>query len=884
MLLWFLPFRNLRTRLIRTLLTTGGIIIGVGVILAIAITNESTLASVEAVFREASGNAHLVVNSASATDAGFAGASALAKVKQVSGVAQVIPSLDVQTLLAQDADKWQLHFGISSNITAGSNLHIFGIDPQLDPLARNYKIIQGRFLSPKDNRAALLVAEYAREHDLQVGQELRVLTPRGDASFKIVGLIGKEGPGRLNDGATVFVPLDTAQEIFERRDKLTQLDIVVTEKIAQDHNLLEKVRQALEAKLGKHFAVVYPAARGQVVTQLLSTYQSGLDFGSTIALFVGAFLIYNTFAMTVVERTREIGMLRALGMTRGQILMLILQEAALLGVAGSALGLILGLGLARVLIGGMTGVIGNQIGEIVIPPAGIATALAVGLVVTLVAAFVPAWNAAHISPIEALRVRAQADSQSWLVHRGWRLGLGLVVLALLNFYVIPFREEVFFDIGRLSIFVLLIGAALLVPAVVPFLRRALEPLMGALFGSEGALGAANISRARGRAALTVGALMVGISMVIAFGALGASFSQNLLEWVDNAIGADLYVRSPVGMDEDIERHLKAMEGIQAVTPVTYLQVKLGERLREPGKVEQLIYIVIDPASYPRVAHFQFADSSTDAQAALARLAAGDAVFISTTVADKYHLQPGQTIPLVTPRGTREFTIVGLIVDFTGQGYTVTAPRKDLIKYFGVRHVSSYLVRLSPQVKTCGATLYRNHTQQADCRSEADVRHEIETKFRARHLKTESSTAFRARILDLANQAFALMNVLSLIGLIVGALGVINTLMMNVLERTREIGGLRALGLTMRQTAKMILAEALMMGIIGGVFGLGFGYILSQVLLLGVNDLGGYRIAYIFPLPSFVAGVVLALVVSELVALYPAWRAARLGIVQAIQHE
>lgn len=877
-----LPLRNLRSRILRTLLTLSGILIGVAVILAIAIVNESTLASVESVFNEASGKAQLVVNAASAADAGF-DANALEKIRKLDEIAYAIPSLDQQTLRAQDVETWQVEFGVSGNLAQGNNLHVLGIEPDLDTKARTYKITQGRFITAKDNRAAVLVEDYAREHELKLGQELRVLTRNGDVAFEIVGMIAKEGPGRINDGGTAFVPLETVQDIFERGGELTQIDVVVREKFAQDQNAVERIRKTLETKLGKNFSVVYPATRGQVVTQLLSTYRTGLGFGSTIALFVGAFLIYNTFAMTVLERTREIGMLRALGMTRAQILALILQEAMLLGILGSALGLGAGVLLARGLVVSMTEVIGTQISEIVVPPSGIVSALIVGLVVTFFAALLPAWSATNISPIEALRVRARSEQRGWIVRRGWLLGMALVIFALLNVFVIPFRENVGSNIAQISIFILLSGAALLVPAVIPFFQRALTPILTALFGNEGALGAGNLSRAPGRTALTVGALMIGLAMVIGQGAMSVSFSKNLLDWVETALGADLYVRSPVGMNDEMARRLKTIQGVQEVTPVTYLPVKLGERLRDAstgsaGNVEQLIYIAIDPATYTRVANFQFS-GDTDADAALARLAQNDAVFIATTVADKYHLRVGQTIPLVTPRGSssdgHEFLIAGLIVDFTGQGFTVTGSRADLKKYFGVSEVNNYLVRLTPQVKSC---------HDADCRREEDVRNEIEMKFKSRHLQTESSSSFRARIMDLSNQAFSLLNILTLIGVIVAALGVINTLTMNVLERTREIGGLRALGLTMRQTAKMILAEALLVGIIGGAFGLLFGYVLSHVFLRGINELGGYRVSYIFPLNAFVSGIVIALVLSQLAALYPAWRAARVGIVEAIQHE
>ena len=849
----------------RTLLTIAGIVLGVAVVLAISITNESTLASIRRIFDEASGRANLVISNNSVLGDPFDG-SALTRAGKVPGVLQVAPSVSRKTLLASDADDWGLTFSVAGASSA-NDLLIFGVDPTLDQVVRDYELVAGNLLTDdRDAYVALLVQDYADDKGLTVGDDLTILVSDRAESFRIVGLIRKAGPGMQNNGAVAIVPIGTAQAVFDLGSDLSQVDVLVEPSIAASPHLLEELKSHLAEILGPGYQVLYPAARGAVVSKMLASYQLGLSFFSAVALFVGAFLIYNTFTMTVVERTREIGMLRTLGMTRSQITLLVLAEALLLGSIGSAVGVGFGVLLSRGLMRSMGAVTATEITQITIPIDGLLTSLLIGLGVTLSSASLPAWRARDISPLEALRVTAKPQSVP-PGRYGWLVGIGLIVGAYLALYRIPFRAEVQYPVGATSVFTLLLGATLAVPITIGVFERLLRPILTTVYRGEGRLGASNIRRAKGRTALTVAALMVGIAMIMGIQALTTSFEIDIDNWVQTAIGGDLYVRSPIPMREEFGRRLEADPTVTTVSPVTFRLVRRVPPSRDPEEADTLLFVAIDPETYPQVASFVFEDSNADMAEALAELAAGGALLISTTLADRYGLATSDTLRLETRRGEQDFRVAGVVVDFTSQGYVVNGTRADLARYFGDNTADEFILALEP-----------GSSPQTEAQR-------LEERYgRSRHIAVETATDFRAKVSSLTAQAFALFDVLGLIGVIIAALGVINTLMMNVFERQREIGGLRSLGMTKGQVARMVLAESGAMGIIGGLFGTVFGYFLSQVFLLGLEVIGGYTVNYSLPPTALVISLVIALVVSQGAALYPAWRAATMRLIEAIQHE
>ncbi len=857
-----LAVRNLVTRKSRTVLTVGGIVLGVAVVLAVAITNESTLASIHRIFDEASGRASLIVTSDSAIGDAF-DADTLVRTTRLPGVEQVAPSVTHRTLLVDDVGSWDVQVSVAG-ARSTNDLLLFGVDPEIDRSMRDYEILAGEFLpSDSDAYVALLVQDYADDKGFSVGDDITILTDSGSEMLRIVGIIAKSGPGMQNGGAVVIVPIGVVQALFEMGNDVTQLDVLAAPAIADSPRLLDDLRLRLSAELGDGVQVLYPAARGKVVSHMLAAYQLGLSFFSAIALFVGAFLIYNTFSMTVVERTQEIGMLRTLGASRAQMTQLILFEAVLLGVLGSVAGAGVGLALSKGLTRSVALVSATEITQVAIPLDGLLTSLGVGIIVTLVSALLPAWRARNISPLEAMRTVARPQRLlfgSW----GWLVGLVLIAASYFALYIVPFRANVQYEVGVASVLFLMLGATLVIPITIAGFERVLRPLVTRIYGTVGRIGVANIQRSQGRTVLTVAALMVGIAMVMGIQVLTASFETDITNWVDTAIGGDLYVRSPNPMREEFGLRLLAEPAVAQITPITYRYVSY---VPQQGETERLMFTGVDPATYMQVASFVFQDSQADPAAALARLAAGDAVLVSSTLADRYGLGEGDSLTLETRRGKQKFEVAGVVMDFSSSGYVVNGNRDDLDRYFGEGTVDQFIVSLKP-----GTDVLYEATR-------------LEDRYGSRrHIVVETTTEFRDKVLDLTGQAFALFDVLGLIGIIVAALGVVNTLVMNVLERQREIGGLRSLGMTKLQVAGMVLSESGTMGVMGGVFGVVFGLFLSKMLLLGSRVIAGYGVNYVFPPIALVTSLIIALVVSQVAALYPADRAASLPIIEAIQHE
>jgi putative ABC transport system permease protein len=857
-----LTLRSLRARSLRILLSMFGIVLGVAGILAIGATNLAAMASIDQLFKDSSGKASLVITATGSSDQGFA-ERLVRRVRARPEVAAATGVLQTQTVLA-DADQPQSlelsFFGASSG-----GLSLYGIDPALDARIREYRLVAGSFLDVDnaDAREMVLVDRYAEEHEIAVGKSIEIITPNGPQRLKVVGLMAKEGPGQLNNGAFAIVPLQTAQELFNRAGKIDQIDIVVT---PEQNNLeaLDALKGVLQQALGPDYSVTYPAMQGRRMTQMLNNYQIGLNFMSGMSLFVGAFLIYNAFSMTVVERTREFGFLRTVGMTRRQVTLQVLVEATVLGLLGVLLGLGLGLLLARGLTALMGVLLARDLGTPPLPADLLATGVMLGLMVTLLAALMPAVQAGRIAPLEALRVRG-IRREGWLMRKGWLPGAAMLLLAAVILLANPFPYDVQFRLGSVIVIALFSGATLLIPASIAPWERLTRPVMRRLYGPSGQLGSANIKRSQLRTTLTIAALMVGVAMIVIVRSMTDSFKGDLDSWINAYIGGDMYISSSTPLRRSLGNSLESVEGVAAVAPVRYLEA----RYRPAGRTseEMVSFMAIDPAAHVQVTSFVFSDSDIDATQALARLAQGDAVFLSSVLSEKYGLRQGDSIRLRTANGVHDVAIAAVVVDFYNQGLVVTGSWNDMRRYFGAREASAFMLKVAPGYDV------------------ESVRDRIEAQFGKReHLVIMVGQSLRANVATLMNQAFSMFDVVALIALIVASLGIVNTLTISVMERTQEIGMLRSIGMTRRQVVRMVLAEAAMLGLIGGVLGLAFGLMLARIFLLAMTAMSGYRLTYSIPLGAIVIGLMVALLVSQLAAALPAQRAARTRILEAIHYE
>ncbi|HSQ27387.1 MAG TPA: FtsX-like permease family protein, partial [Anaerolineales bacterium] len=676
------------------------------------------------------------------------------------------------------------------------------------------------------------------------------------------GVLAREGAGRLNNGAFGLLPLETAQRYFDSQGQISQIDLAVVDEY-KSSQAMENIRTQLSAYLGEQFSVVYPAEQGQRMSQMLTNYQIGLNFMSAMALFVGAFLIYNAFSMTVVERTREFGMLRTVGMTRSQVTWQVLVEALVLGIFGSAAGLGLGILMARGLTRLMESLLGQEMSQVPIPIPIAVLGAVTGILVTIMAALIPAWQAGRISPLEALMVRGRSRP-GWLLRYGWIPGIILLILCTFLLILNPFPNDPQFMFGSLVVFFLFTGAALVIPASTTIWEHLFGPLIRIFYGNSGRLGSSNIQRSRLRTTLTVSALMISVSMVVIVWIITGSFKGDLEVWLTSYMGGDLFVSSSLPMNSRTIRQLSTVEGVSHAAPVRYFETEWRPL---NGESERISVMAIDPVSYSQVTNFQFSEPWVEPAIALGNLARGDAVFISSVLAEKFGLKPGDQIVMKTKAGQRAFLVAGVVVNYYNQGQVINIHWQDMEDYFGYRDANAVMVKVIEGVPI------------------DQVAARIDQQYGDREqLVVESNQKILDQISLLMRQAFSMFDVLAMISIMVGFFGITNTLTMNVIERTQEIGMLRGIGMTRSQVVRMVMAEAGLMGIIGGLMGVVFGLVLSRIFLLAMTAMSGYRIDFTVPVERLLQALLIAILVSQIAAFFPALRAARVRILEAIHYE
>ncbi|MFN2159987.1 MAG: FtsX-like permease family protein [Anaerolineales bacterium] len=855
-----LAIRSITARPSRSLLTAFGIMLGVAMILSIQITNASTLTALTKLFTETSGNADLIVLNSDLDNEGFR-ERILYRITDFPGVKAAVPSIQEFAALADDVDTQEYDVNF---VSAGpSQLQIFGVDPKTEREVREYNLVEGKFLSEDLNSLEIvLVEDYANDKKLRLHDRVEILSPDGVETFRIVGIISKDGAGLLNNGSFGAIPLKTAQRLFNREGEYTQIDIIAIDELSNSVEL-NALKDAIQERIGEDYSVIFPAMQGERVNQMLDLLTMGLNFFSAIAVFVGIFLIYNAFSMTVVERTREIGMMRTIGMTRGQVTAQILIEAIILGLIGAIIGVGFGVFLSRGLIRLMEALFGQPVKEVTVSPNGVIFAMLIGIIATLVAAYLPARQAGRISPLEALRIRG-GSSEGWVISRGWILGLILILFSFYLLFFNPLKGDLGQAFAMSTVFFLFMGATLIIPGTVTYWERTARPFIRAFFSGEGQLGSSNVQRAKIRTTLTVAALMVGVAMLLTLSALSDSFKNDIEQWQEYFIGGDLYVFSTVAMQERLGGQIRSVEGVAEVTPMGYVDVNF---IAPNGKKETLQFTAVDPVTHSKVTSFAFAANQGDPDYLYDLLASRDAVFITTILSERYNLNQGDTIELQTKWGPRDFEVAAVVTDYVRNGMVVEGSWRVAKRYFGLDDVSNFLVDVEP-----------GYSVDA-------VREAIDFVYgKRRNLTIETNQAVKEEGNQLITNSFSLFDAMAIIGMIVASLGVINTLTMNVLERTQEIGMLRGLGMTRWQIGKMILAEALMMGIIGGGLGLAFGLFLSWMLLTSLMSMMGYDLVYVLPVQGILIGILISLLISQIAAIWPARRAAGINIVEAIQYE
>ena len=725
-------------------------------------------------------------------------------------------------------------------------------DDRLNP----YTIADGR--EPRSDDEVAMNVGAVEDADLSIGDTVTVLSQLGETDYEVVGTFTFGEAESAAGSVSVDFTFEEAQRIVGLDDE-AQAFLVAGDGTVTDGELAARVGDALPSTVE---AITGEAAAEQTasgVQEGFAFFRILLLIFGAIAVVVGAFIIFNTFSILVAQRTRELALLRAIGAGRGQVLGSVLAEAAVIGLVAATLGLAAGIGLAL----GVTALLSAAGADLptaglVVGPTTVTVAFAIGVGVTFVASVVPAVQATRVPPLAALRDVAVDRSGA----SRWRAALGVIVLLVgASGLSAAWRSEGDSDslpaVG-LGAFALLVGAIVIGPVLAEPTVRVLGAALPRLKGITGQLARENAARSPKRTSATASALLIGVALVGFITIFGASARESVEAEVDRGFTGELIVQGqsafgpPAGFAPSVAEEIADVDGVEVVSRVGFLQAQLTYPDGEDSTqfVSVLDTDTITQVFEPRMAEGDITDLGPDG------------IVADVGVAEDNGLAIGDTVTITGPGGrSRQLTIESLSDDLTLVGFwAIGTDTYDEI--VSERQVVQVIIGLED-----GADLT---TVQEDVQTVVDDLPGIDVLDR---------DGFIGDLADQITSFLTLVNALLLLSIIIALIGIANTLSLSIHERTRELGLLRAVGMTRSQLRSSVRWEAVIIAVLGTVVGLGLSLVTSWALVRALEDFGLGTFAV--PVRSLVVVVVAAAVLGVLASIRPARRAARLDVLDAI---
>ena len=841
-------WRSLAARPARSLLTAFGIAIGVAVLVAALAVDAGLDASVQRTVDATIGRADLRV--ASFTEAGLS-ARTLDAVDSVPGVAVAAPATERRAFLAG-------RNGRPGSVAAP--VTVLGIDPALEARVRDLATVSGSGVATLGPGQALVTERLAASEGLDVGGDVSLLGAGAPVTVTVAGILAGDGPVPGSSGRTIVMPIATAAGLAPAEDGatatsgglagLSRIDVVLA--AGADPAAVEV---ALERALTiEPYLLSSPQDVAASLRASTADVRSTMALLAAISLFAAAFVILNTIAMTVIERVRELGLLRAAGATRSQVTRVVVTQGALLGALGSALGAAAGVVLAQVAAAWLRTAGGVTLDGPEITPQILVAAIGAGVVITLVASLEPARRAGAVSPVEALRTRSDAAA-GVRAHTSWLLVV-MAVVGVLAALLVPGLAGSGSLSGRtIVVYIVLLGAVLATPALLgPLGRVAGLPFSGVLRLEE-RLARAAIARDPARTTTTVGALVVGLAMVVAFGAVAVNARSAATAWLADVVPGDEILTAiapaPIGSD-GYGPEIAAIDGVARATPIASFDLAFdGSRLDA---------VAIRGADFAADGRLTFPVG--DRTAALAAIDAGGSVILPVSRARQMGVGVGDSIVVATAAGPVELAVVGLVErSFPGDaGEAALVGWSDAIGHFSVEGADAWIVRYQPGRAAVASPAVHDLAGQLA-------------------LTAAPVSSVAGRIGDALDRVFGLLDLLALAAVVVAGFGIANTLSMDSWERIRELGVLRAAGMSRRQVWRSVLVEAGIIGTIGGLVGSVAGLVVGALLL---GFAGGLPSTIQVPWATIAASLVLGVGLAMLAAAQPARIAGRRSIVAAVR--
>jgi putative ABC transport system permease protein len=656
----------------------------------------------------------------------------------------------------------------------------------------------------------------------------------------------------------------SAQVVFNRGRNFDRIDLMNAPSVPVDD-----LQQRLHTRLPAGIEAVRPQMRGQELENAVTAMRLGMLITSFIALLVGVYIIFNSFTIAVNQRWKEIGILRAVGVERGNINAMFLVEALLMGVIGSIAGIVGGFYAATVvnkIMGSIAASVYGVVSTAVAPhlhPGLVFTSLALGIAASLAGVWFPARAASHLDPILALHNIESRQKEAALGWGRMTLGAALVVLSSLLIQFSPSGVGMTFEFTYAAL--MLLGLTIVLPALVHWAARILRPAMDWSGGSEGALAVDAMIQSPRRSSATVGALMVGLMFVFSTGAYIQSYKHMIDRWTNQMLNADLFVATSALLrstsyhfSEDLGRSIAALPEVKRVENVRFTLI--------PFQGDTAAVIAMEMDGF--LARAADAVQGGDARTVRELLPSGRGVLISKNFSTRWRVGVGGHVHLDTPAGPLDLPILGIVEDYRSDKGSIFMDRALYKQYWKDDAVDFVDISLKP-----GA-------------DPITVKHEIERLTAgSEHALVYTNAEFRSWIGSLVDQFFVLNYMQLVVAVFVAVVGIANTLIISVSERRREFGILRAIGGLRSQVRKMVLLEAVAISIVGVIVG-AFAAIFNIQFMAHTEStvLAGYAVPFYFPWSLVLETLPAVIVVSLLAAWMPARRAMEMQVIEAIGYE
>jgi putative ABC transport system permease protein len=848
-----LAFRGLLDRKARTIYTLLAVVLGVALIAGTLVLTDTISVSFDRLVATTEQNIDVKVLSRNPSDAFSSSTSAAtipaalaAKVGNVDGVAASAGAYTRVPITMVD-DR-----GRRVGPTQGApTLAFSAVDHRFDPFEYRGRV-------PSTDGEIAISAQTATDAGLRIGDQLRVQGTQSIQAYRLVGLTTFAGESSLGGAVFAVLTLPDVQRLAGEPGKVTEIDVQATPGTSQT-----ELKRRISAKVGPGALVRTGAQDTQQQTKdlgkILNYLQLGLLMFGMIALLVGSFVIFNTFTVTVAQRTREFGMLRTIGASRRQVLWAVVLEALTIGLVGSVLGLLTGIGLAPLLSGLLARVgFGLPGSALVVAGRTVAVAVAAGTIVTLLSSLVPAIRATRISPMDAMRNGAMDGSG----HRTKRMlgveaavaALGVATMVIGLFAGLATSPALMvLGVGALLVFV---GVGLLSPLFVAPMAHLIGRALVPTGGVAARIAQGNATRSPGRTAGTASALMVGVALVAFVAIFVNGFKASFSGAFEKAVVAEFVVVDRAGRTP--EAVAPAVAGLPGVDAATNLRDGVG---RLPGG-EKVTLAGLDPQLGPKVVRIDW-DRGSDT--VLRGLGPQDAV-LETGWADDHHLRAGSAFVLRNPNGRPvRLRVRGTYHDRGQLLGNAVVPEHTLREQFGQRTAIATLIATTP-----GADLDRVRSALTGL---------LDRQFPT--LEPQSRQQFIDSQVGSVNRILYVFYALLALSVIIALFGIVNTLALSVYERTRELGLLRAVGASRRQVRQIVRGEAVITAVMGATVGIGVGVLFG---ILVSRPLGSEGFVLALPYPTLGVLLLLGALAGVLAAVVPARQASHIDVLQALTHQ